>query len=299
MPSQCLLQDSSPRKVRSGFLIAGLGLGMTLLLLVVLGPVPAMAQSVDAFPGDVRIEIINATTGDPGNCERLTIDYISARANNLVDLRPSDTIFTIASVPLIEGGKYVVTAWRQGVPYFFSYRGRDMTGDTLTLHVFDTTDQLQDVVITGMNLVVQRQETVLRLEYLLQVNNRTGPQYTVLGSPHTFTILVPPGSEDLTAEYHRGLDPVAIPFAWVDSGKLGLTVPLTWGPNKIHITAAVPWSEGMELARVSVLPTTPPGSDQACGSEGWHDSFSTRQSGGSARPRGEYPRNSPADRYSR
>lgn len=230
---------------------ADLGLVTAALILTVaisLFPAPpaARAQTQDGFAQPVTLRVLNATSGRPGAVERLTIDYMTARPNTIADVRPSGSVFTLPSVPLRDGGEYIVTAWWQNVPYWYSFRGRQMAADTLTIHVFDTTGDLAAVRVTGMNIVVQRRGELLTLEYLLKLDNATSPQMTVLDSSGTLTLAVPADLDRPEATYRRGPQPTEIPVTSAGAS-LRLAVPLTWGQNTVHLTAAVPWHDGLEL----------------------------------------------------
>jgi hypothetical protein len=214
------------------------------LILMLTGALPGMAQTVAGEPQDLQFEIINATTGEGAAVERLTIDYVTARANNMVDIEPADTTFTVKSVPIKEGGKYLLTVWYQDVPYWWSKRGRELTGGPVTLHVFDTVPQAADVSIGGLNLVIRHQESLVRLEYMIQVDNLAKPQVTVLGPTSTFDLALPDGATDIEAVYNRGPEPTPVPVQ--GSGRRsGLSLPLTPGQNMIRLEAVVPWAEGM------------------------------------------------------
>ncbi len=207
----------------------------------------SLAQNREGFSQPVTFKVHNATTRAPGAVQRLTIDYLTSRPNNIVDMRPSGSAFTIPAVPLRESGQYIVTAWWQDVPYWFSFRGREMAPDTLTLNVFDTTGDLKDVNMTGMNLVAQRQGDTVKLEYLLEIDNANAPQRTVLGPDFTLAMAIPAGTSELTATYSRGPDPTPILTTAIGGDQLGLTVPLTWGKNTIRLQCRTPWNEGLTL----------------------------------------------------
>lgn len=209
-------------------------------------PPTVRAQTQDGFAQPVTMRVLNATSGGPGAVERLTIDYMTARPNTIADVRPSGSVFTLPAVPLRDGGEYIVTAWWQNVPYWFSFRGRQMAADTLTIHVFDTTGDLDAVRVTGMNIVVQRRGELLTLEYLLKLENATSPQMTVLDPDGTLSVAVPAGLERPEATYRRGPDPTPIPIT-LAGGSMRLAAPLTWGQNTLHVTAHVAWREGLEL----------------------------------------------------
>ncbi|MCK9997235.1 MAG: hypothetical protein KAH56_13250 [Candidatus Krumholzibacteria bacterium] len=231
------------------------GIAALAVILLLAGTLPAFAQTEAGRPQDLEFEIINATTGRGGTVERMTIDYVTTRRNNVVDVQPADTTFTEPDVPVLEGGKYVITVWRHGVPYWWSKRGRELVAGPVTLHVFDAVSSLDGVAISGLNLVIRRQESLLHLEYMLQIDNLAKPQVTVVGSPATFELALPAGASSIEASYTRGPDPMPVA---VDSpgSHSGLAVPLTPGQNLIRIEAVVPWSENLELPVGSDLPVT-------------------------------------------
>lgn len=225
------------------------------LLLLVLGlcDLPAVAQTNQGEPTDLKFEIVNATTGEPGTVDRMTIDYVSARRNGIIDFEPAGSSFIAPAVPIKDGAQYIVGVWYQGVPYWWSMRGRELTSKTTTLHVFETTNELRDVAITGLNLVIRRQETLLRLEYMLQVSNTVSPQKTIADRVATFELDFPPEATNIEATYRRGPDPTPFPADTRGSKRLSLAVPLTPGQNQIRIEAVLPWQEGMELPMGSDL----------------------------------------------
>ena len=195
---------------------------------------------------DLEFEVINATTGEPGTVDRMTIDYVTQRNNNVADFEPDGSSFTARDVPVLDAGKYIITVWRQGIPYWFSKRGRDLTPDKVTLHVFDTVRSLDQVTLTGMNLVLRRQESLLRIEYMIHIDNAVSPQATVVGNRGTFELALPDGATDIEATYVRGPDPTE--FSIHSPGtRSGLDVPLTPGANQVRITAVVPWNDGMKI----------------------------------------------------
>lgn len=223
-------------------------LGIAMICGLVPGPwsTCARAQTRDGFDESVNFRVFNATTKGPGAVERLTIDYMTFRLNRILDTRPSGSTFTLEGVPLRDSGHYIVTAWWRAVPYWFEYRGGQMVSDTLTVNVFDTTEDLQGATLTGLNLVAHRRGELLELEYLLQLNNATSPQRTVLAGDRTLELAVPAGASNPEATYTRGPEPT--PIAVTARGdRLLLAAPLTWGKNTIRVTVQLPWAENLEL----------------------------------------------------
>ncbi len=233
----------------------GRAAAMTAVVALVLlgGTLPGFAQTAEGHPQDLEIEIINATTGEPGTVDRMVIEYITARRNSVADFEPDGSAFTAHGVPVINNGKYIVTVWKDEVPYWWSKRGRELVDGPVVLHVFDTVSSLDGISISGLNLVLRRQESMLRLEYMLHVANLAKPQVTANGYPSTFEIALPPGASEIEAGYTRGPDPTSIAVNF-SRKTAGLSVPLTPGQNQIRIEAVVPWTDGMEIPVGSNLP---------------------------------------------
>ena len=216
-------------------------------------PAPVCAQNTLGEPVDLRFAVVNGTTLRGGTIERLTVEYVTQRPNLVLQIEPADTSFTAPRVPILESGKYLVTAWKHGVPYYFSRRGRDLMNEVQTLHVFDTTTDLGAVRIAGMTMVLKREESLLGVEIMLQVQNDAQPQVTVVGSPGPLTLNLPPDIVEVEAEYHRGLDPTPVSVA-TDGGACTLAVPLVTGTNRVRLTGTLPWREGRELVIGANLP---------------------------------------------
>ncbi len=230
----------STRWTRKRF--AGL-IGLLLLAMAL----PATAQTVQGEPTDLKFTVVNATTGQPGTVDRMTIEYVRSRRNGILDFEPSGSEFVAPGVPIKDVGEYIVAVWFEKVPYWWSMRGRDLIGQTTTLHVFDTTTRLDGVSIKGMNVIIRRQDSLLNLEYMLQVENAASPQQTIFDRVATFELDFPAGAREVEASYRRGPDPTPIPADTHGSQRLSLAVPLTPGVTQIQVTAVVPWQEGMTV----------------------------------------------------
>ena len=214
------------------------------LLMAAAFPNLAAAQSAQGNPEDLEFVILNVTTGEPGTIDRLEIHYSTQRLNPVLDIEPVGSEFTVPSVPIKDIGKYVITAWAEGVPYFWSIRGQQIIDGPITLHVFGTTNNLADVKISGLNLLLRKGESLVNLEYMLKVENSARPQVTVVGIP-TLELLVPEGASEFHANYTRGPEPIDIPVSRIGTKKIGLEVPLTTGQNQIRVVCSVPWAEGL------------------------------------------------------
>lgn len=221
-----------------------------LLLLILLaslpGPERTWAQSAQGDPADLTFKVVNATTGQPGSLDRLELQYSSHVLNPVLDIVPEGSEFTVPAVPVKEIGLYIITAWKDGVPYFWSLRGQKMLDGPVTLHVFDTSGDLDQVRLSGLNLLLRKGQSLVDLEYMLQVDNAARPQVTVVGSP-VLELAVPDGADGFAAHYTRGPQPIAVDVSKTGTNRVGLTLPLTTGQNQIRLTFSAPWSEGMTV----------------------------------------------------
>jgi len=215
------------------------------LLPIMLVGSPVQAQAIHE-PADIQFKVINGTTGSSDTLDRLQIQYRSNILNPVLDVTQQGPEFTLYGVPINEKGQYIITAWKHGVPYFGQHRGSTLLSEVTTLHVFDISPSCDDVSMSGLTMLLKKSGSLLNLEYMIKINNTANPQITVLGKP-TFELKLPAGYSQLSANYMRGPDPIAIAVTKIGDGLVGLTVPLTSGLNSISITATVPFTEGMEL----------------------------------------------------
>ncbi len=221
-------------------------MGLMAGMLMVFGCTLALAQSITGDPVDLNFEIVNVTTGQPGSIERLQIQYSSTQISTILDIHPRGSQFDVPAVPIMERGKYIMTAWCQEVPYYWSLRGRHLLESPVKLHVYDTKSGVDDVAMIGLNLLIRQTESLLKLEYLLQVENTARPQVTLNGNPHVMIVL-PRDLESATLTFGNGPEPEEIQLTGLSGGLIALPVPLTSGRNMVRLKATMAWQNGMEI----------------------------------------------------
>jgi len=214
-----------------------------------------LAQTAQGTPTDLNFEVINATTGQPTAVERMTIEYVRERRNGIIDFEPSGSSFIAPRVPIIDGGEYIVAVWYEGIPYWWSRRGHQLIGQTTLLHVFDTSRDLEGVVIEGMDIVLRQDASLLKIEMMLKIRNETSPQVTVFNSGGTVELKIPSATDQIKGTYRRGPEPVEFPIHQ-GNARLELMAPLTPGLNSIRLVASVPWQDGMTYPVASNLEIT-------------------------------------------
>ncbi len=195
----------------------------------------------------VGATLAQSTTGEPGLVDRLQIQYLSMRLEPVIDIRPTGSEFMVEAVPLRERGKYLVTAWFQNVPYYWDIKGQKLMTETTTLHVFETTDNLDTVSISGLTILFRKGSSLVNLEYMIRLENNNQPQRTVLGTGHTFALTLPVDAGNIAATYDRGPEPLPVPVTKLGDGRVGLQVPLTAGSTQVRVTANLPWQDSLEF----------------------------------------------------
>ena len=229
---------------------------LALAAAVVLGlglPGAAGAQATAGNPSDLQFTVRDATTGQPATPERLVIDYVAGRLNTVLDTRPSAASFTTPGVPVKDIGQYVLTAWYQGVPYWWQKRGSELLAGPVQLDVFSATTAQDALAVSGLNIVVRQRGATAELEILATVTNDTRPQSTVLRGAGTFALPLPAGATAVEATYQRGPEPTAVPVTVAGTRAL-LAMPLTPGTSSARLVAVVPWDQVLELEIGSDLP---------------------------------------------
>ncbi len=206
----------------------------------------ASAQSVKGDPVDLKFEIINATTDGPGSIERLQLQYSATHLSPVFDIQPTGSQFDVVAVPVQEIGKYILTAWSGGVPYYWSLRGRNLLESPVKLNIFATKTGLEDVAIEGLNLMIRKTESLLYLEYMLQVENSARPQVSLVGDPHLM-INLPDGVEKATFIFGNGPDPEEMQLTGLSGGMVALPAPLTTGRNVMRLKTTLAWQEGRNI----------------------------------------------------
>ena len=205
-------------------------------------------------PSDIVFRSINATTGEPCTLDRLLLQESTMTMDEVGRIEPLGSIFTIDDVRLVDARSYVVTAWFEEVPYYWEFRGRFIDQDTNTIHVFSTTAEAEGVVVSGLNVILKKQDSLASLEYVLQLDNRIMPQATVVNDLASFEMMFPAAATAIEAVCIRGPNGTPVETRALGDRRLGLKIPLTPGRNRIQIKALLEWQPNLEIPVGSSLP---------------------------------------------
>ena len=235
------------------------------LLCWTVGAVLAVPPTVAQEPANVVIEILNGTNKQPGQAERVVIEALGGVQQVVDMLEDVSGTGTFYDLQLQAGRDYLLTTTSQGVDYYSKLSGRQLTGETARLYVFDTSDELGGLRITGMNLIIRRSGSRLALEYLLTVVNEARPQVSIVGRPAAVGLALPPDAFSVVAEELRGARPREIATSALSGRLTGLASAIAPGTNRLRLTASVehddpttiPISFNLAVEQWSLL-TSPP-----------------------------------------
>ena len=190
-------------------------------------------------PADVVFRVINGTTGQPAVAQRILLQEHTMTMDEVADTRPATAVVTLRDVPLVDARAYIATVWFAEVPYYFEFRGRFLDQDTNQVHVFDTTTDVQGVAVSGLNLIFKKLDSLVTMETILEIENRTAPQSTVRGQ--TVEVRIPGGATGIEAVVRRGPSPVALRTTQLGTDRLALEVPLIPGTNRVQVKLKAEW----------------------------------------------------------
>jgi hypothetical protein len=238
-----------------GIAAAGVAVAVSMLTVVSLFlPAKTVAQQLPAAePTAVTVEVSNGTTGRPGAADRVVLQELTSVRQILARAENVTGTVNLPTAPVHPNREYLVTVYRDGVPYFARASGFDLQQEPVEVYVFDATESLTGVAIEGMNLVVRRQGSLFDLEYLLTVTNENRPQKTVRPAPHTIELAWPAAASNLRVELTRGPEPEELAVE-ARGGRIHLPAPLPPGSSRLRLTADLPLADETEIPVGANLP---------------------------------------------
>jgi len=200
---------------------------------------PAAAQGdviLDRLPMDVTVRVVDAATGETVRAERVLVREPGPIQTTVAESFDVDGTVTFEGLMLHTFKPYVVSAWVQGVAYHAQQNGQAfLDGQEITVHAFPQSEDLAGVIVTGMNVVVRRQESGFDLEYVLQIENRSRPQRTIPAGALPVQLALPPGLERTVCEVRRGPDPLTGELQATAGGLHGVAMDLPPGPARVTV----------------------------------------------------------------
>ena len=209
------------------------------LLCWTIGAVLAVTPAVAQEPTDVVIEIHNGTTNQPGQAEQVVVERLGSVQQIVGMIDNVSGTGTFYDLPLHAGREYLLTTTFEGVDYFRKLSGRQLAGEPVRLYVFDVSNELSGLSISGMNLIIRRAGSRLSLEYLLTIVNEARPQVSVVGRPAAVGLALPPGAFAIVADELRGARPREIETTPLSGRLTGLAIAIAPGTNRLRLTASV------------------------------------------------------------
>jgi hypothetical protein len=205
----------------------------TALLLMLAGAACAQDAVLDPQTCSVKVKLVNGTTGERGEAERVEIREIGFAMRLLASADNVVGEINFPGVELLNFRPYLAVAMHRGMAYRAQLVGQKfLDGEAITVHVFDQTESLDGVNVSGMNVVIRRQAAGCELEYILTVDNATRPQRTIAASALPLRVILP-GITAATAEIYRGPEPEPAEMATGPDGLSGPRVGLAPGTTRV------------------------------------------------------------------
>jgi hypothetical protein len=205
-----------------------------MLLLALVGSAGAQDAVLDPQTCSVKVKLVNGTTGERGEAERVELREIGPEMRLLASAEHVADEITFPGVALLNFRPYLAVATSGGVAYRAQLVGQKfLDGEAVTVYVFDQTESLEGVSVSGMNVVVRRRSDGCELEYILTVENASRPQRTVAAAAVPARMIVPTLTA-VTAEVYRGPEPEPAEMATGPDGMAGPRVALTPGTTRIE-----------------------------------------------------------------
>jgi hypothetical protein len=219
--------------------VSKLSSGILFLLGAVVATDPAQGQNaiLDRQSADATIRIVNGTTNEPARAERVLLREPHPMMEVVAEAFGIDGEVVFRGLQLYNFRRYLATAWVNGVPYHAEQRGQDfLDGKALDVHSFASSDDLEGVVVSGMNIVVRQRVDGFGLEYILIVSNESRPQHTIAAESLPIQLTLPSGLDRLRIEVGSGgPDPRPAELKPAGDGRQGIAVALTPGSTRLTI----------------------------------------------------------------
>ncbi len=210
-----------------------------IVMTIAVGATCALADDAAMAPqsADVTVTITNGTTGKPGTADRVEVREIGYAMRLLASADNVKGQIVFPNVELLSFRPYLATAIRNGVPYQARMNGQNfLDGEALTVYVFDETDDLDGVTITGLNAVLRRRGAGYELEYVMTIENKMRPQKTVSAAAVPVRMLMPAGVANLQGQVFRGPESEPITLQATADGFTGSAIALPPGGTRITAT---------------------------------------------------------------
>ncbi|MBD3220758.1 hypothetical protein GF314_05910 [bacterium] len=191
-------------------------------------------------PADLRIELRNPAHDEPVTASRVVVRAPGAVLEVVAETGrvAGETVFR--SVPIYNFKPYIVTARVDGVDYHAQQSGQDfLDGKAAVVHAFPTTDELDGLAATGMNVVLHQRGDEYTYEAIVTLENRSRPQRTIRADALPLRLALPEGIGRIEVEVDRGPDPATADLRAVD-GMHGVAVPLPPGKARVTVRGSIP-----------------------------------------------------------
>lgn len=225
----------------------------TVLILIFRVSSPVNGQTLT-----VSGSLLNGTYNTPAVVETVSLYKLKQGMERIRTLENVSETFTFTGIP-IAADAYLVQTVYQGVTYSQMVRSGESDEISLSITVFETTSSMEILEVSVPHLFMTAQDSVLRIERILEINNQSDPPMTFIRSGSGLRLFLPENMTHLTRlTAVTGQMPVNLRTVPVDNENI-YTVEYAMKPGKstIRLGYDVPYSSDGILYTEPVLYNIP------------------------------------------
>jgi len=219
------------------------------------GAAEAQDAVLERLETDATIRVELGVTGSAVRAERVLLREVGAVMTTVAEASDVDGEVTFEDLKLYNFKPHIVSAWVDGVAYHTKVNGQVfMNGQPAIVHAFEQTDDLDGVTITGMNVVVRKQEGGFEVEYIVTLDNQSRPQRTVRADALPLQLSLPRGLRGIEVDVDNGPDPLTGSLRSAGGGLQGVTAALPPGEARITVRGDLPTADRVDFTVELNLP---------------------------------------------
>jgi hypothetical protein len=211
-----------------------------------MGVVALLTSTASAQTGVVRATILNGTTGERGSAETVTLYDLAAGMEPVAFEEDVTGNLTLEDIPIQGGRPFLLQATSGGVNYNEQINFRTGSEVEITITVYDTTTEWDDLEIRTARYLLRREHERLKIDKLFVVENTSEPKRTIYHNEGAFRFALPEGSEDysVSASFASGMPIQQAAFPLADGSGYAAETPLKPGITDIAVSYEEDYSSG-------------------------------------------------------
>lgn len=207
-----------------------------------------MALLSGLLAGDLRVSVINGTKNGPGFADRIALVDLSQGMVEIASAADVDGTTTFSDVKSGAQSQYLIQASLNGVNYSTTFvPSASVTAWETSITVYETRDQISDIVASVPHFVIYAFEDKLRIQKRLVLENHSQPPVSFISSPGIINIYVPENVTELEQmTFKNGNMPLRTQAINTEKGQV-IPNALKPGRSEIDIAYQLPYESSQAV----------------------------------------------------